>query len=70
MHGLTAAAKVYAIKKFGCFDTGLVFDILEQIKLDYGDLSCVAMSIECNNYIQDYLRPLKKLIKSYELDPS
>ncbi len=70
VHGFTAAAKVYAINKFGCFDPGLVFDILEQIKLDYGDLSCVAMSIECNNYIQDYLRPLKKLIKSYELDPS
>ena len=70
VHGFNAATKVYAINKFGCFDSGLVFDILAQIKLDYGDLSCVAMSQNCKQYMQDYLAPLKTLIKQYQLDGS
>lgn len=65
VHGFNAAAKVYVINKFGYFDSGLLFDILAQIKLDYGDLSCVAMSENCKKYIQDFLSPLKSLILKY-----
>lgn len=70
VHGFNAAAKVYVINKFGYFDSGLLFDILAQIKLDYGDLSCVAMSENCKKYIQDFLSPLKPLILKYQLDES
>ena len=70
VHGFKAEAKVYAINKFGCFDSGLLFDILEQIKTEYGDCSCVAMSANCLKYIQDYLRPLKAVAQKNQLDMS
>lgn len=62
-YGYQAKERLYAINKFGFFAPGLLFDILSWIKTQYGGLSCVAMSQNCKKYIDDYLLPLKNLIR-------
>ena len=62
-YGYKAAEKLYAINRFGFFEPGLLFEILSWIKLHYGGLSCVAISSNCKEYIDDWLMPLKKTIK-------
>ncbi len=59
-YGYQAKERLYAINKFGFFSPGLLFEILNWIKAQYGSLSCVAMSQNCKKYIEDYLMPLKK----------
>lgn len=61
-YGYSPDKKLYAINKFGFFSPGLIFEILQWIKLHYGDLSVVAMSQNCKAYICDILMPLKSLI--------
>lgn len=43
-YGYAAAKKLFAINKFGYFSPGLVKDILDWIKTQYGSLDCVAVS--------------------------
>ena len=64
-YGYKAAEKLYAINKFGFFLPGLVFEILQWIKLHYGSLQSVAMSPRCKQYIDDYLMPLKSQLKDH-----
>lgn len=59
-YGYRGQSKLLAINKFGYFAPGLVFEVLEWIKLHYGDLQLVAISSKCQAYIQDVLTPLKK----------
>ena len=59
-YGYKCASSLYAINKFGYFLPGLLFEILQWIKLNFSDLSCVAMSAACKKYVVDYLTPLKK----------
>ena len=69
-HGYKCASTLYAINKFGYFLPGLLFEILQWIKLNYSDLSCVAMSERCKQYVLDYLTPLKKhdsILKSMQI---
>ena len=43
-YGYQAKERLYAINKFGFFSPGLLFEILNWIKAQYGSLSCVAVS--------------------------
>lgn len=62
-YGYKSAEKLYAINKFGFFAPGLLFEILSWIKTQYGDLSYLAISQNCKHYIDDFLMPLKSLIR-------
>ena len=62
-YGYKSAEKLYAINKFGFFASGLLFEVLNWIKTNYGGLSCIAMSHNCKQYINDWLLPLKGVIK-------
>lgn len=62
-YGYKSADRLYAINKFGFFAPGLLFEILSWIKTNYGGLSNVAISQNCKKYINDYLTPLKDVIK-------
>lgn len=67
-YGYKAEKRLYAINKFGFFSPGLIFEILQWIKIHYRDLSVVAMSQNCKNYIRDILMPLKsQLIDKFEI---
>lgn len=61
-YGYKAESKVYIINKFGYFMPGLLFEILAWIKENFSDLSCLAISNNCKNYIYNYITPLKSLI--------
>ena len=58
-YGYKGRPKLFAVNKFGYFAPGLVFEVLEWIKLHYGDLQLVAISSKCQAYIKDVLTPLK-----------
>lgn len=58
-YGYRGQSKLFAINKFGYFLPGLVFEVLEWIKLHYGDLQLVAISKNCQSYIHEILTPLK-----------
>ena len=62
-YGYAAAKKLFAINKFGYFAPGLVKDILDWIKLQYGSLDCVAVSQNCAQFINEYMTPLKSVLK-------
>ena len=59
-YGFRGQSKLLAINKFGYFTPGLVFEVLEWIKMHYGDLQLVAISSKCQTYIKEILTPLKK----------
>lgn len=63
-YGYKVEAKKYAINKFGYFASGLVFEVLEWIKENFGDLSVLAISKNCNQYISDVIRPLKSTFEN------
>jgi hypothetical protein len=50
-YGYKTELKKYAINKFGYFSSGLLFEILEWIKDNFGSLAVVAISKNCNSYI-------------------
>ena len=62
-YGYQAKEYLYAINNFGFFSPGLLFEVLSWIKTQYGGLSCIAMSANCKKYIDDYLLPLKGIVK-------
>lgn len=59
-YGYKGQSKLFAVNKFGYFAPGLVFEVLNWVKIHYGDLQLVAISANCKSYIQDILTPLKK----------
>lgn len=63
-YGYKTAAKIFAINKFGYFSSGLLFEIMDWIKNNYGDLSIVEMSTKCKKYILDFLVPLKQKLNN------
>ena len=65
-YGYKGEDRLYNINKFGYFKCGLVYDILDWIKIQYGSLNCVALSNNCMNYINDILRPLKTFIDNFD----
>lgn len=67
-YGYRAEPKVYAINKFGYFSNGLIWEIFKWIKEQYGDLSCIAISKNCKQFIDDQLTPLKDFIKKFMAD--
>lgn len=62
-YGYQAKDRIYDINAFGFFLPGLLFEILSWIKTQYGGLSCIVLSQNCKQYINDYLLPLKSCIK-------
>ena len=61
-YGYRADNKLYAINKFGYFMPGLVHSVLEWIKTQYGNLSCLAVSGKCAKYVHDFMTPLKEQV--------
>lgn len=52
-YGYKSENKLYAINKFGMFEVGLVWEVLNWIKQQYGSLEPVALSKQCLKYIND-----------------
>lgn len=67
-YGYKVQNKIFNINKFGYFSSGLLFEILNWIKNQYGSLSVISISKNCKNYIDDFLTPLKKDILNYNLN--
>lgn len=63
-YGYQVENKLYAINKFGFFDVGLFFEIIKWIKLNYKDLSVLAISPKCKQFIDTFLLPLKRFISN------
>lgn len=63
-YGYHVADKIYEINKFGYFAPGFLFQILNWIKQNFQDMSCIVMSDGCKKYIRDYITPLKSQITS------
>lgn len=57
-YGYNISPRFYEINQFGYFESGLLFEILAHIKRQYGSLDVVAISKNCKNYIEDFLKPL------------
>lgn len=58
-YGYHSDPRLYNINQFGFFPSGLVYEILGWIRTQYGTLDCVAISKNCNAYMNDVLKPLK-----------
>ena len=65
-YGYKTESKLYAINKFGYFSPGLVFEILQYIKQNYGSLSVLALTRNCKQYIDDIITPLKSFFVGKE----
>lgn len=65
-YGYAVESVIYMINKFGFFQAGLFFDILNYIKLTYGNLEYLAISKNCLAYINDYITPLKQYFNTKE----
>lgn len=63
-YGYHVEDKIYEINKFGYFAPGFLFQILNWIKQNFQDMSCIVMSDGCKKYIRDYVTPLKSQITS------
>lgn len=62
-YGFETENKIYSINKFGYFSIGLIFEVINYIKREYGDLSSIALSNNVKRFIVDYLLPLKHFAK-------
>lgn len=65
-YGYKTDSNLYAINKFGCFSTGLVFEILDYIKQNYGGISVLSMSNNCKRFILDCMTPLKATLQDMQ----
>lgn len=63
-YGYAGEPKLYNVNPFGYFLPGLLFDVLEWIKTQYGSLQYLAVSAQCANYISDFVKPLERYITS------
>lgn len=61
-YGYAGEPKLYNVNPFGYFLSGLLFDVLEWIKTQYGSLRYLAVSAQCANYIADFVKPLERYI--------
>lgn len=59
-YGYAGEPKLYNVNPFGYFLPGLLFDVLEWLRTQYGSLKYLAVSAECAKYIDDFVTPLKK----------
>ena len=68
-YGYSAPEKKYVINKFGYFAPGLIFEILNWFRTNYGSLNIVAISKKCLQYIADIMTPLKGMTngKAFEI---
>lgn len=58
-YGYQVDNKIYAINKFGYFESGLIFDIFNWIKINFGGLQNLTMSKNCKKYLEDFIMPLR-----------
>jgi len=61
-YGYAGEPKLYSVNQFGFFLPGLVFDVLDWMKTQYGSFEYLAMSARCKAYIDDFITPLKSKI--------
>lgn len=69
-YGYKANEFLYAINQFGFFSPGLLFEILQWIKMSYGSAKPLVLSQNCVSYINDYLVPLKSQLCNNMFDIS
>jgi len=69
-YGYKGEPRLYNVNQFGYFQPGLVFQILEWLKDQYGTLAGVAVSKKCAAYVADVLSPLKAALAGREFEPS
>lgn len=58
-YGFKGSERLYNVNQFGYFQPGLVYQILDWIKTQYGSLNPVAISKKCADYVKEVLTPLK-----------
>ena len=67
-YGYKGNPRLYNINQFGYFPSGLVYQILEWIKTQYGSLNHVVVSKKCADYVKNVLTPLKgKVERDFEI---
>ena len=64
-YGYKVADKIYNINQFGYFGPGMIYEVLNWIKDQYGSLTSLAISTKCQKYIQTYITPLKNDISQH-----
>ena len=69
-YGYKANEFLYAINQFGFFSPGLLFEVLQWIKMSYGSAKPLVLSQNCVSYINDYLVPLKSQLCNNMFDIS
>lgn len=57
-YGYKGEDRLYNVNKFGYFQAGLAYDVLDWIKTQYGSLACVAISKNMAAFMKEVLRPL------------
>lgn len=67
-YGFATENKNYSINKFGYFSIGLIFEVLNYIKREYGSLNYLALSKNVQRFILDNLLPLKKFANDRNRD--
>lgn len=61
-YGYAGEPTLYNVNPFGYFLPGLLFDVFKWIITQYGSLKYVAISTQCSNYINDFIKPLQRYI--------
>lgn len=59
-HGYKGQPYKYSVNGFGFFEPGLMWDIVDWIKTQYGTGAVIAISKPCSEYIKDWLTPLSR----------
>lgn len=67
-YGFKAEDRLYSVNKFGFFSIGLIFEIFDYIKSQYGTLDVIAMSQNAKQFLITFLMPLKDFIKRHDRD--
>lgn len=65
-YGFETNNKNYSVNKFGYFSIGLIFEIFNYIKREYGSLECIALSNNVKRFILDNMLPLKAFAKRHD----
>jgi len=67
-YGYAGNPMLYNVNQFGYFLPGLMFDVLEWIRTQYGSLKYLAVSQQCMNYVDDFIKPLRRyMTENFEI---
>lgn len=65
-YGFNTESKNYTVNKFGYFSIGLIFEMFNYIKREFGSLECLELSKNVKRFIVDQLMPLKRFSSSHD----